>query len=463
MNPPHNQPHSPSLTYFTAYAGLFASLVLAAVCNAFLDIQYGGFGFEVLFWVVVFGLTLRVGWRQRGQLSDGGKQGQKMVLIAGLILSLILFIPVWGFPRAGLAMLAMLQAAQNCVTVTRRQLHFGLLVSAVMVMFAASHYRADWTMLFYLVPYISAVVFTLVAEQINRRAQDLRQQSLGQSVLSGQGVAIAAATSAILLLGALLYTVTPQPTWPYLQWRYGQMTNLGWMGQGEERKIGKQPGGQGGAGQGQGENRQDPGNGGQGQELQPGHGWPSPKEMRQAAGRAGMPEWQKSAINHMADASEWVSMTMKPIMKSLEDLWQSFKDWLDQNRNGLAKSLAILAILALLYALWRLLREVKAGIWLRTRLDYLRFGILGRHGMGVLGARQVYGAMARLFELNDAKRSNLANTREYLTQLRHYGHLYREAAELTRLFEDARYGGTMAEFEQMPRMRELYRRIYQLL
>lgn len=456
-------PSSPPLTYFPAYAGLFAALVLAATCNAFLDIQYGSFGFEVLLWALVFGLTLRVGWRQRGQVNDAGRQGQKMVLVLALILTLILFLPMWGLPRAGIAMLGMLQAAQNCVTVTRRQLHLGLLVSAVMVMFAASHFRADWTLLFYLVPYVAAVVFTLVAEQINRRAQDLRQQSLGLAVVGGQGAAIAAATGAILLLGAVLYAATPQLTWPTLQWRYGQLTNLGWLGQGEELEQGKNPGAQA-PGQGGGQGQATQGGGYGGTNGGAGSGWPSPEEMRQAAGRPGMPEWQQLTIRRMADTLEWTGRTLGPVMQRLDELWQSFKDWLDRHRRDVAMAIALLAILALLLALGRLLREVKAGVWLLTRYEYLRYGLLGRHGEGAPGARRVYGAMARLFELEDAKRSASSNPREYLAQLRdRQGHLYREAAELTRLFEDARYGPAQAGAPQLSRMRELYRRIFQYL
>jgi len=170
---------SASLTYFPAYAGLFASLLLALACNAFLDIGYGIFGVEIVFWAAVFGWTLLVGWRQHGQADERGAGQQKVVLLIGAVLSILVFIPTWGFPRAGVYILGILQAGMNCVTTTRRQLHFGLLVSAVMVMFAAAHFRADWTMLFYLVPYIVAVVFTLVSEQISRRARDLREASLG--------------------------------------------------------------------------------------------------------------------------------------------------------------------------------------------------------------------------------------------------------------------------------------------
>ena len=172
-----------SLRYLPAYLGLFAAQTLALVCNAFLDIQYGGFAVEVLLWTLAFALTLRVGWRQGGEVTELGKRWMRRMLFLGALLTALIFIPMWGFPRAGLYLLAMLMVSYNCVTTTRRHLHLGLLVSLIMVMFAATHYRADWTMLFYLVPYVAAVVFTLVAEQINRKADELRQQSLGHQVV----------------------------------------------------------------------------------------------------------------------------------------------------------------------------------------------------------------------------------------------------------------------------------------
>ena len=49
------------LTYLPAYLGLYASLVLAVACNAFLDIQYGIFGVEVFLWAAAYAWTLAIG------------------------------------------------------------------------------------------------------------------------------------------------------------------------------------------------------------------------------------------------------------------------------------------------------------------------------------------------------------------------------------------------------------------
>ncbi len=486
---------SAPLTYLPAYIGLFASLMLAVACNAFLDIQYGSFRFEMFFWMLVFGWTLLVGWRQHGQANESGPQQQKAVLLLGLVAAVIVFIPMWGFPRAGLYMLVVLQASLNCVTTTRRQLHFGLLVSAVMVMFAAAHYRADWTMLFYLIPYIIAVVFTLVSEQISRRAQDIRQASLGNASPAGQGLAIAAATAIILGLGGLLYLVTPQPTWLGLEWRYGQLTNIGFLGESQDQgKSGQSGGDTGGGGQGAdgqgaegsaGEgNGNGPGSAGQGAngnsgsgsggdsagesgagyELSPGHGWPSPAEMREAAKRPGMPEWQSGAIMQMASLDEAIGEALAPVKEALKDLWKRLKEWLQENRTAALASLFALLLLALLIVAALLLREVKAVTWLRTRYDYLRLVTLARHESGTAGATQFYRAMERLFVIEETPRAANANTREFLREATHYReHIRPEATELTLLFERYRYGPGSADQTGLARMRDLYRAIFQKL
>ncbi len=459
------------LTYFPAYVGLFASLTLAVACNAFLDIGRGIFGIEIVFWAAAFGWTLLVGWRQHGQADDRETGQQMMVLLIGFALTVLVFIPTWGFPRTGVYMLGILQAAMNCVTTTRRQLHFGLLVSVVMVMFAAAHFRADWTMLFYLVPYIVAVVFTLVSEQISRRARDLRDASLGTPDPAGQGLAIAAATTLILALGGLLYMVTPQPSWPYLFSRWGQPTNIGFTNDpGGPGRAGRQPGGdagQGAGGQG-GAGRSGEGAGGgrpeeadAGLALMPQWVWPDAQKMRAAARRPGMPGWPSCLIERLADAEEWVGKTCSPLKRAIDDLIDRLREWMKENRKAIAVALLALIALALLAALARLLREVHAVTWVRTRLDYLRLVAFDGGAPGTAGAVQYYAAMERLFALRESPRRPTANTREFLAEATEFRpHLRPQAAELTWLFERARYGDTPPGAEERRWIRDLYRALF---
>lgn len=445
------------LNYRPAYLGLFAALILALVCNTFLDIEYGSFGFEVSFWAIVFGWTLLLGWRQRGEPEGSGKQKQIIVLLIAFVLTLLVFIPKWGFPRAGIYMLAMLQAAQNCVLTTRRQLHLGLLVSAVMVIFAAAHFRADWTMLFYLIPYVIAVVFTLVSEQISRHAQSVRAASLGRTGHAGQGVAIAAATAIILLLGAAFYLATPQVSWPSLAWRYGQPTNIGFVG---DTELDKRPGQSGGSGEEQGASGS---GGGQGKESDVPR-WPSPGQMREAAKRPGMPEWQSAAIMQMADLDEAIGEALAPIVEALENLWNELKEWLKEHRSVVMAALVALILLMLLSGIFFLLREARAGTWLRTRFDYWHLVRLRRYSPGRAGASQLFRAMERLFLVRNMPRPATANVREFLRETTPFrDDVRREATELATLFERYRYGPLPPDPSSLERMRVLYRGLFERL
>lgn len=448
---------SPALRYFPAYLGLLAAQVLALSCNTFLDIQYGNFGTEVLLWTIAFSFTLWTGWRQHGVASEAGSRWMRRSAIFGALISVVIFIPMWGFPRAGLYILAALQVSYNCMVTTRRHLHLSLLITLVMVLFAASHYRADWTMLFYLVPYVVAVVFTLVAEQINRKTDELRQQSLTREVVGAQGAAIAAATLVVLLLGWLLYALTPQVTWLSLSWIWGQPAAVS-VGEGGSSGGGMQPG-QGAAGPGGTTPMPGSGAGTQGGNH-PGDGWAFPGEMRQAAARKGMPEWQADAIKGMADMAEALEETLQPVRDLWQEMKQKIKKWLEENRDSILLALLLLAALAMLIALWRLLREARALTWLRSRYDYLWLVMLRMHGSDEQGAQACYEAMTRLFELQDIERDRHRNTREYLAEINaYYRALSDETGELTRLYEDARFGSKL-EARQVDRMRELYRLIF---
>lgn len=449
---------SPPLLYIPAYLGLFVAQLLAMTCNAFLDIQFQTFGAEVLIWAIGFGLSLSVGCIQRGRITGVGKTLQTVIALLGFLLFFVVLLRIWSFARAAVAFLAIMQIAYNCVTVTRRHLHLGLLGSAVMVIFAASHFHANWSMLFYLLPYLLAVVGTLVAEQINRRVDDLKKDSLGQYVIGGQGAAIAAATAAILLLAGLLYAVTPQVTWQYLSWNLGQPVPA----HGGEPEQGRASGNATGSSASQGTNSGASGSQMHGETgLSFGFGWPAPADMREIANSPGMPQWQSKAIRGLADITESVSTAMRPVLQEMQALWEKFKEWLDRNYDNIKNIIFALLVAMLLYAFWRFMRELKIGIWLRAQLDYLRLGIGGWHAQGREGARQYYVAMERLLSLQDAQRPHAVNTREYLSLLRvSHAHLRLETARMTVLFEDACYGPDRFSEQELRQMRVAYRAIY---
>jgi len=174
-----------------------------------------------------------------------------------------------------------------------------------------------------------------------------------------------------------------------------------------------------------------------------------------------MPAWQSATIMQMASLDEAVRQALAPLLDTLDKLGNDLKEWLKEHRSAALLTLFGLLLLAILLAFAYLLREANAVIWLRTRFDYLRFGMLDWHAGGNQAARQYYGAMEALFALGDMPRLASANTREYLQQTSHLQRdLRREIAELTLLFEQSRYGRQALSERQIGRMREVYRQIY---
>lgn len=431
---------SPALTYFPAYLGLYLSLTLAAICNDYvLQMKVRGFGILSVFWGVLFAFCLWLGWRQRGAVSSSGELGKRVVIVISLLLMLFV-IRTWDFPRVGVIMLLLLQAAQCCVCVSRRQLYMGLLVSLVIVLFASAHSGADWTMLFYLLPYIVAVVFTLVAEQVSRRSEEVQRDSLGRGVIRGQGVAIVFATLIILASGALLYSVTPQVTWPNLFWNYGQPGNVGGTS-----KI---------PGLGQGNQSGQPASG-QGAGL-------SIEDMRAAARRPGMPGWQSASIEALADGAELLDGVLQPLYSSCTDWWAAFKEWLKQHKQVVLLALMALLAVLLLVASWKLIRELRLVVWLRVQLDYLQLVGFRQIAPGNSGAYSYYRALQRLMDLHELDCSSGADTRQYLRQVSlQFQHLSQDAQELTLIFEKARYGNQEISDAELACMGQAYRRMYQ--
>jgi hypothetical protein len=183
--------------------------------------------------------------------------------------------------------------------------------------------------------------------------------------------------------------------------------------------------------------------------------------MRAAAERKGMPQWQSSTIMRMADMVEMTQVTLTPIKLGLDELWNRVMEWLSAHRQAIIQSIMALILLTLLIAAWLLMREARVGIWLRSRYDYLRLGLLRQHAKGNVGVFQYYAALQNLMDVNGMARPPSTNTREYLAQIGYrFEHLRRGAIEMTFFFERARYGNQEVSSKDLERMHQNYRRIY---
>lgn len=436
--------------YPPVYIGLGLSLVLAIACNSFLDIRYGSFAVEMSLWSGLVAWSLLKSWKCRFAPPDGrSNRFQRRMAITGLVLFLIVFLPIWGMPRAVSYLLAMLTIASLGAPMTSARLHMSAVAALALVMFAVSHYRADWTLLFYLTPFTLALVFTLVAQQLSRRAEHARNSSLGRQNAPGLAPAAFSATAMILLLGALLYAVTPQQNLLNLSSSWGQ-ARLPQNGQGPASGPQESQG-------------SDQGGGGAGTQLEPDpFGWPGPAAMREAAHRAGMPAWQKDAILQMAELAESLEPARQSLDEAMAELQAAARQLREQYGIPLLLLLVALILIMLLWAFRRYLQELQPALWCRTRLDWLHCNWFPprapeRH------ISALYHAATRLLALAGEPRQPGWNPREYRDYLRwNRPDLADELAVLTASFEQARYGPPQAPMAApLHQARQAYRRIWE--
>ena len=437
---------SMQLTQLRVYVGLFLSQFFAITCNAFLDIEYGIFVYELAFWATIFGFSIYKGWSQNGELNEYGRKWTKRLLILGAILSVVVFLPVWGLPRAGIYALGMLLAAYNCSTTSKRQLYWGLMMTLVMVMFAASHFRADWTMLFYLLPYTVSVIFTIIAEQLSHTHDTVKNQTFVAHTAGSQATAITMATCMILVIGSFLYLITPQKTIMSMHWQWGNPTAL------SKQSNHLEHGNHSGSANGNASN------------ISIFSNWLSPHEIRSAALREGMPQWQAAAINLIADGVDLANTTLKPIKKKLDDLWDAFVKWFNSHLQEILLFLVSLSILVILIALFTLAKESMVILWVRTKVDYVLIAFLLPHTNKTQPLMAYYGAIGRLFELQETKRSKFMNAREYVEEIRiFFKDQANDMEKFTRIFEDQRYGKNSETQTSTQLLANLYKSIYKSL
>jgi hypothetical protein len=185
-----------------------------------------------------------------------------------------------------------------------------------------------------------------------------------------------------------------------------------------------------------------------------------------------MPDWQAWTMVQLADGIEKIDGVWQPIDLGLQKLYQRLRDSLTGTVKAMAIklgqvmeesgidifSLMLFLIFLLLCILWQ---KARFTLWIWSRLDYIRFGLLARHAPGNLGVYQYYSAVQRLLAFYGLPRQSTANAREYLGEI---CQIYRlasdDATRLTELFEVARYGDGEMTAEDVERMRHAYRGLY---
>jgi len=431
-----------TITYTPVYVGLAASLWLALLCNLFLDALYGIFALEIFIWSPLIALTSWMGWAQRRRPWARGPGIRKAFLVLAFVALLFVFLPIWFLPRGIVYFIVAIQLASNTQALTRKTLYYGLVIAASIVIFASGHMRATWAMLFYILPFVVAAVFTLVAEQVSRQATEFRARSVGKTAAGREWIAIFSASMAILIVAAFLYAMVPQISWRNAEWSFGLPAA------GNRTPVKAEVASTGSVGQGAAK-----GGGRQGESI-----WRSPEELRAMAALTWMPRWQALAMAKLADFTQVVQEWWQPKEQQLRKLIDALKE---QILMRIADILLLIAAIALIAGILVYIREIRPLLWLRTRTDYLRFGWLGWRPHGTFPEILLYRALERLGDCCGEPRPATSNSGEYLHRLRiGRGNIRADLALLTLAFEGARYGSGSRPTD-WKKLRSAYRRIYQ--
>lgn len=430
------------LTHLPTYVGVWAVLCLGIACNLMVNLRAFAFTPALVIFAVACAITLLVGWRQQGIESESGRKARKITTVCGAIATLIVLLPMFGMPLAGVYVMALLQLAENCVMVTRRHVYRALLISAGMVIFACMQYRANWTLFIYLLPYVVAVTFTLVASQISQRMQNVRVLASGAASKRAQGMAMASATATILAAGLLIYSISPQVTWPFMKQQVQILSGEGPLSFEQFEETSTSPLGRV--------------LGNLAKRL-PWTKWPDEDEVVAVLQDAELPEWQKELIESVATAGRQAITAVSEATKSLSDALTDLRDWMKKNKALVAKILLALLIAALLLGFLVLFREGRPLLWLRTKFDYWYLVRLRRFTASRQSAQVFFCATERLMALRVLEREPDWTARQYAARIAAMSRPDTPVMSvITKEFELARYGTAAVTAESIERMCQAY-------
>ncbi len=199
-----------SLSYPPVYLGIYLVLITAILSVVQLDADPASFVVHALFWGTVYAVTLRMG----PVLSR--KPPQPMVTLTNQlsVLALVVFLialSISGLADALILFLITVQAIRNLSMSTRRDLYFAYLVSFFLITYASSVSKSS-AFVVYLIFYVLAVVFTLMAEHIDERLSGARGGDRA-TVMQGMSLPVNVLVIAAAILGCALvfYVFLPRP------------------------------------------------------------------------------------------------------------------------------------------------------------------------------------------------------------------------------------------------------------
>lgn len=223
------------LSYPPLFVAFYLQLLCAAAGALYTTSEPSSATLATLFWGGLFAAGLLA--CRRATPAQEEERQQFANVAAGIALVLLLFLgSLRGVETGLLFFLFTLQAGRNLALFSRRDFHFGVLVSLVLILYAAGKSTATWHIIFPIL-YALAGVFSLMAEHIDSRLAHARGGDV-QLLRGGLGMPARGVWLTVLILASslLIYLVVPHPASPRLQafpasspWSYDQQR---WEGDG---------------------------------------------------------------------------------------------------------------------------------------------------------------------------------------------------------------------------------------
>ncbi|NOX42168.1 MAG: DUF3488 domain-containing transglutaminase family protein [Gammaproteobacteria bacterium] len=192
------------------YISMFVLLLSAVLAVASLSDSILNIITSFLFWSCLYGVGLVCGYQNAIAKNPRYANIMNGVLIFGLII-FVISISTQELIVALSLLLMWMQAAKNFTLSTRRDLYFGFGLSFFLLMYAAANAKSSG-FLFYMIMYVLAGTFALVATHLDKRAteaEDYGSKIEKKSLNFFHSVAVLSV--AIIGLAALLYLFVPRP------------------------------------------------------------------------------------------------------------------------------------------------------------------------------------------------------------------------------------------------------------
>jgi transglutaminase-like putative cysteine protease len=204
------------IQYPPVYIGTFFLLIVAVIASVNNDVSLVLSIFNILFWPFIYGLGLAVGWHHRNEKSEV-LQAIMYIIVA---LSFIIFIVLSssaGLEKAFLYLLICIQAGRNFTLTDRRELYFACIISLILILYASSVSKETY-FIFYIVFYVLAGMFTLMAAHIDERLSYAKGGDkdflVNRINTPAKGIGL---TAIILILSLFIYLILPRLPSPHIQ------------------------------------------------------------------------------------------------------------------------------------------------------------------------------------------------------------------------------------------------------